>query len=287
MLNRSRWSSASLAAFVLALAAAALTGCGGGGETSPTKLKIGVSEQGGTTSFTVPRSVEGGLVELTVTNEGRAPHGVQLIRYEAEHTAQEVLEKISGESEKTPDWIRGEGGIGMVEGGGSATATMNLEAGKFLITDAAQQSGKPATAEMEVTEGGEGDLPSTEGSVTAEEKGENHYAWKVSGLRAGNNQVTFNSEGEHTIHLLVAVPLKGKVPPLNRIREDLSKEGGPPPSYVEFEKAESTAVLDGGKSQTTPLDLKSGRYLFFCPLTDRDGGKPHDQEGLLSVESVK
>jgi hypothetical protein len=286
MLSSSRWPTAALAALTLAVAAAILAGCGGGSETTPTKLKIGVTEEGKTASFTVPKSVEGGLVELTVTNAGKAPHGVQLVRYEAEHTAQEVLEKIGGESKKTPDWIRGEGGIGMVEGGQSATATLNLEPGNFLIVDAIQEGGKPATAEMEVTEGEKGDLPSTQGSVTAEETGEDKYAWKVSGLKAGNDQVTFNSEGENTIHLLVAVPLKGKVPPISKIKEDLGKNG-PPPAYVEFEKAQSSAVLDGGKSQTIPLNLKSGKYLFFCPLTDRDGGKPHDQEGLLSVETVK
>ena len=46
---------------------------------------------------------------------------------------------------------------------------------------------------------------------------------------------------------------------------------------------------DSGRrhSQTTTLDLKKpGQYIFFCPLTDRDGGKPHDQEGLLTVETV-
>ena len=84
------------------------------------------------------------------------------------------------------------------------------------------------------------------------------------------------------------MPLKGKVPPLSQIKEDISKESGPPPSYIEFEEAQSTAILDGGKSQTTTFDLKKpGKYIFFCPLTDRDGGKPHDQEGLLAVETVE
>jgi hypothetical protein len=49
----------------------------------------------------------------------------------------------------------------------------------------------------------------------------------------------------------------------------------------------STAVLDSGESQTTSLTLKEGRYVFFCPLTDRDGGKSHDQEGLVKVVTIK
>jgi hypothetical protein len=226
-------------------------------------------------------------VEVSLTNEGKAPHGVQFIRVEGNHTGQEALEEISGESEKAPDWIRAEGGIGRVEGGETGTATVNLQAGNFLITDAATFEGKPATAEMKVTEGDEGDLPSTDGTVTAEETGKDKYAWEVSGLKAGKQQITFNSEGETAIHLIIAVPVKGKAPPLSQIKKDFSKEG-PPPSYIDFEEAQTSAILDGGLSQTTTLDLKKpGQYIFFCPLTDRDGGKPHDQEGLLAVETVE
>jgi hypothetical protein len=139
---------------------------------------------------------------------------------------------------------------------------------------------------MTVTEGDEGDLPSTDGTVTAEEAGKDKYAWDVSGLKAGKQQITFHSEGDEALHLIIAVPVKGKAPSLDKIKEDFSKEG-PPPPYLDFEAAQSTAVLDGGKSQTTPIDLKSGQYIFFCPLADRDGGKPHDEEGLLAVEKVK
>ena len=285
MSRTTNWLSGAGALAVLALAAL-LAGCGGGNST-PIALKIGVSEQGKEASFSLPKSVEGGLVELTLTNEGKAPHGVQFIRYTGGHTGQEVIEEVSSEKKKTPDWLRGEGGIGGVEGGQTANATLNLEAGKFLVVDAAEQGeGKPATAEMTVTEGDEGDLPSTDGTVTAEETGKDKFAWDVSGLKAGKQQITFDSEGDEAIHLIIAVPVKGKAPPLNQIKRDFSKEG-PPPHYIDIESAQSTAVLDGGKSQTTPIDLKSGEYIFFCPLADRDGGKPHDEEGLLAVEKIE
>jgi hypothetical protein len=57
---------------------------------------------------------------------------------------------------------------------------------------------------------------------------------------------------------------------------------------VDTSEAQSTAIVDGGASQTTTIDLKKpGQYILFCPLTDRDGGKPHFQEGLLKVLTVK
>jgi hypothetical protein len=275
---------------VLGLVALALviSGCGDSGSDEPTVLRIGVSEKGKTASFSVPKSTTGGLVEVKLTNEGKAPHGVQFVRYEDGHTAAEALELLEGESEKTPDWLRAEGGIGGVGGGESATATLNLEEGNFLISDAASFGEKPATAELTVEGGSSGDLPDTEATVTAEETGEDKYAWDVANLTAGPTQITFDSEGDEAIHLIIAAPLKGKVPPLSQIKKEFGEEKeGPPPPYLDFEAAQSTAVLDGGKSQTAPLDLKPGRYLFFCPLTDRDGGKSHDQEGLLSIETVE
>jgi hypothetical protein len=277
----------ALAALVAVLV---IAGCGGSsGSDEPTVLKIGVSEQGKEASFELPKSAEGGLVEVKLTNEGKAPHGVQFVRFTEGHTEQEVLKELGGESEKTPDWIRGEGGIGAVGPGETGSATLNLEEGDFVVVDAASfgEGGPPATAPLKVTEGEEGDLPDTEGTVTAEEAGHDKYAWDISGLKAGKDEVTFNSEGDEALHLIIAVPVKGKAPSVDQIKKDLAKESGPPPSYVEFEKAQSTAILDGGKSQTTTLDLKKGEYIFFCPLTDRDGGKSHDQEGLLAVENVE
>jgi hypothetical protein len=266
-----------------------IVGCGGSDETNPTPLKVGVTEQGKRTSFSVPKSAKGGLVTVTLTNEGKAPHGVQFVRYTGNHTAQETLKEVGGENEEIPKWIRGQGGIGSAAGGQSAKATLNLPAGNYVLVDAASfgEGGPPATAELKVTEGDEGDLPSTSGTVTAAETGHDKFEWEISGLKAGENEVTFNSEGDDSLHLIIAVPLKGKAPPVSQIKKDLASEG-PPPSYVDFEGAQSTAILDGGLSQTTTLDLKKpGQYLFFCPLTDRDGGKPHDQEGLLAVETVE
>jgi hypothetical protein len=280
-----------IALSVVAAGAIVIAGCGGSDDESATVLKVGVTEKGKTASFDVPKEAEGGLVEVKLTNQGRAPHGLQLIRYSGGHSAEEVLKEISGESEETPDWIRAEGGIGSVNPGETQAATLNLEDGDFVLVDATainEGGGKPATAEMKFTDGSSGDLPETPAEVVAAETGEDEYEWEVSGLKAGKNEITFDSQGDEALHLLIAVPLKGKVPPLSQIEKDISKEG-PPPSYIDFEGGvQSTAVIDGEKSQTTQLDLsKPGKYLLFCPLTDRDGGKPHDQEGLLAVEEVQ
>jgi hypothetical protein len=283
-----RLSAGALGALILA-GAVALVGCGSS-SSSASKLSLSISEQGKAASFTLPKSAKGGLVDVSFQNKGKAPHGVQFIQYTGNHTSSDVLKQLGTNSPKTPDWIRGLGGVPSVPGGQSGSATVNLPTGNYVVLDAASLggpgTGPPATAPLKVTSGDTGDLPSTDGTVKAASQGKDKYAWDISGLKKGVNEVTFDSEGSDALHLIAAVPLKGDAPPDSQIVKDLAK-GGPPPAYVDAANFQSTPILDGGKSQTLTLNLKPGKYLFFCPITDRDGGKPHDQEGLLKTVTVK
>jgi hypothetical protein len=291
MLASSQRTRQLLALTAVAVAGTALLAGCGSSSTKPTNLSLSISEKGQAASFTAPKSAKGGLVDLSLKNDGKAPHGVQLVQYTGNHTAQEALKTVSSNSNKTPEWIRGQGGTDVISGGQSTSATLNLPAGNYVIVDSASfggpTSGPPATAEMKLTSGSTGDLPSTPATVTAENPSKDKYKWSISGLKTGKNDVTFNSKGKKALHLIFAVPVKGKTPPLSQIKKDLATQG-PPPKWADFQNAQTSAVLDGGSSQTVSLNLpKSGQYVFFCPLTDRDGGKSHDQEGLLKVETVK
>lgn len=269
---------------------AVMAGCGGSSGSSPAKLSLKISEEGKKGSFQAPNSAEGGLVEVTLKNQGKAPHGVEFIQYTGGHSEEEVL-KALGNSEKIPSWIKFQGGIGSVPGGQTGAADVKLPEGHYVLADAAAFSspsgGPPATAPLKVSGETAGSLPSTPAAVTAANPAKDKYKWETSGLKTGKNEITFDSKGKKAVHMLIAVPVKGKAPPLSQIKKDLASNG-PPPSYVDASEAQSTAIVDGGASQTTTLDLKKpGQYIFFCPLTDRDGGKPHFEEGLLKVQTVK
>jgi hypothetical protein len=270
-----------------------LAGCGSSSSTKATKLSLSISEQGKTATLQAPKSAKGGLVEVDFKNNGKAPHGVQLLQYTGSHTVADVQKQLGSNSSKIPDWIKLPGGTGPIAGGQSDTATLNVPAGNYLLVDSAAlggpSSGPPAMAQVKFTSGDTGDLPSAPGTVTANQTGKDKYAWDISGLKAGKNTLTFNSKGKEAVHLIIAAPIKGKAPPLSKIQSDFAKGGnGPPPPYLDVQDAQQSAIVDGGSSQTTTLDLKKpGSYVFFCPLTDRDGGKSHDQEGLLKVVTVK
>jgi len=296
MRSTSRRTTTVLALVVAAAATAAFAaGCGSSSSSTTTSssatLSLKISEKGQAASYQAPKSAPGGLVTVNLANQGKAPHGVEFIQYTGGHSQADVLKQLGSNSNKIPTWIKLQGGIGSVPGGHTGTADVNLPSGNYVLADAAAFSGPsgggpPATAPLKVTSGTAGSLPATPATVTAANPAKDKYKWQISGLKTGSNTVTFNSKGKEAVHLIFAVPVKGKAPPLSQIKKDLASHG-PPPPYVDAKNAQSTAILDGGTSQTTSLDLKQpGKYIFFCPLSDRDGGKPHFEEGLLKVQNI-
>ncbi len=293
MRSTSRCTGTLLMLVATVAATGLIVGCGGSSDSSnsPATLSMKISEKGQKASYQVPKSAPGGLVAVNLTNQGKAPHGVQFIQYTGGHSQDDVLKQLGSNSNKIPSWIKLWGGIGSVAPGQSDTADLNLPAGNYVLADAAAFSGPsngpPATAPLKVTAGTSGALPTTPATVTAANPAKDKFKWETSGLTAGNNRITFDSKGKEAVHLILAVPVKGKAPPLSQIKKDLASNG-PPPPYADAKNTQSTAILDGGASQTTSLDLKKpGQYIFFCPLSDRDGGKPHFEEGLLKVQTVK
>lgn len=271
------------------VASVALVACGGagnsgGGSPKPTALSVKITGNGKATSISAPKSTKGGLVEMKVTNAAKSPLGAQLVLIKGNHTPAEVLKTITGNSSKTPAWFRAIGGVGTVAPGQSATATMNLPAGKYVLVGSSPMGPTSAHASLSVTTGQSASLPRTPANVTAEHVGKDRYQWKISGLKGGTNKITFASKGPKTVHLVDAVRVTGN-PSLAKIKAGL-KSNGKPPSFVDLSSLADTAVLDGGRSETTSLHLRPGRYVFFCPLTDRDGGKPHFEEGLLTKVTV-
>jgi hypothetical protein len=275
---------------VLALitASLAVAGCGGSSATKPTKLSLSITEVGKAAKFTLPASAKGGLTKVELTNSGKAPHGAQLVLVTGGHTPAEALKVLAANNGKTPNWMRAEGGVGAVPGGQSGTATVNLPKGTYAVVDVAGggSGGPPAYGQLTLSGGKRGTIPRQAAHITGQQTGHDKYAWQITGLKSGTNPLEFTSKGKSTIHTIEAFKIKGSAnPSLDAIKKALQSNGSPP-SYVDQASRVDTAALDGGKSLTTALTLTPGQYVVFCPLTDRDGGKPHFLEGMLKKVTI-
>jgi hypothetical protein len=275
-------------AMIAVAVAVAVAGCGGSGAVKPTNLSLRITEAGKAAQFTIPASGKSGLANIVLVNSGQAPHSAQLVLVTRGHTVADAVHQIGGNSNKTPTWLRAEGGVGTTPGGQTGTAIVNLPKGNYAIIDTAslRGGGPPAYGQTKLSGGKIGKVPKYAAHITGLSTGKDKYAWRIAGLKVGTNPLDFVSKGKRTLHLVTAFKLKGTAnPSVDAIKKAL-QSNGPPPSYVDQTSQVDTAALDSGKSLATSLTFTRGQYVFFCPLTDRDGGKPHFLEGMLKKVTI-
>jgi hypothetical protein len=277
----------------LALGLSLLTGCGDDEEkkaAKPATARVEVRDAGKRRfQVTVPRSVAPGVVRIDLKNSSKFPQDAQIIRIDGGHTIKEALKVISApEGAPTPNWIHGVGGVGMVGPGRSGSATQQLDSkGKHYVISTGGPGGgdnapsafeRGAVAELKVTGKETGaKLPSAPATISATE-----YSFKVSGLKPGRNTIEFDNTGKELHHALAFPYRKGAT--LAEVRKAFKKNGEPP---LDFEKAQGTAVIDGGKKVVTNLNLQKGKYALICFVSDRKGGPPHVAKGMLNEVEVR
>jgi plastocyanin len=246
--------------------------------SKPKTLAVSI-DQGG--KVTAPKTIEGGVVTLRYTNNTKAPYSLQMVRVSGNKTVADVLKVVNSESPPIPTWLTDGGGIGTVKPGATGTTTQELPAGRwFLVPDTENDKAKPQTPALEVT-GGEsgGALPKANAKISAFE-----YGFNPSGLKAGSNTVEFANNGKQLHHVVAFPLLPGKT--LAQAKTFLTSEDakGQPP--VDFENGADTTVIDGGQKQVVTIHLKSGKYALVCFITDRTGGQPHVNKGMIAEATV-
>lgn len=275
----------------LLVAGLAIGGCGSKKKSSSanaTTFSVTVTESGKTAKYSAPSSVKGGLVKEVLVNHGKGPHGAQFVRLEGNHTPQEAIKFITSNSNKTPEWLRAEGGVGGAVPGKPDQAIVILPAGKYLVGDFNGQTKNPGYAQFTVSGSGGGSLPSTPTTVTAANPAKDKFKWEISGsLKTGPQTITFDSKGKEALHLIGAFKVKGN-PSNAALVKALSQQNGNSPLIDAKAPPAFSSVLDGGKAEVTSFTLQQpGKYVLFCPFTDRDGGKEHFKEGLITQVTVK
>jgi hypothetical protein len=287
--NRARLRLLALLAAVLSLAL--IASCGDddddsdadGGDTAAaaaTSVEIGLSGSGKAVSFSVPENIQAGLTELSIDNTTKRPQDLQLIKVEGDHSEQEVVKAFQevGSGKPIPDWFLAGGGVGTTEPGQSRSVTQVLEPGTYY---GFSTEGPLAYTAIEVGgEAADGEVPEADATVSAFE-----YGFEGEGLKAGRQQIRFENTGAQPHHI-VAAPILGDAT-FEEVKKFMSTEeaqGRPP---VNFDATTSTAVIEGGASQLTDLELQSGRYAFVCFISDRQGGPPHVAKGMITEVEVE
>lgn len=266
---------------------AALAGCGDdGGE--PTELAVTITEAGDRVNIGMPANIDGGVVNLSLTNSGQGPHSLQFIKVEGDHTIQEWIDFLEGgeEGEPVPDWISEGGGIGTVAPGQTGRSSFELGEGRHFVWDDESDADdvsnitKGGILEVTVSDEGGGSLPDADATVTADE-----YSFTTEGLTAGTASIRFENDGNELHHFIAAPISPGS--DIDDVRAFFATEGepsGPPP--IDFEAGVGVPVMDSGRAVVAELTLQAGDYAFVCFINDRAGGPPHFTLGMLQAVTV-
>jgi hypothetical protein len=271
--------SASRLFFIVACAVlavgsvAVLAACGS--DDSAQELTFELEGGGDSQSITGPESADSGEAELTLVNNTDGEGELQLIRVEGDHSAAETVDALKGaqEGKPFPDWFFAGGGTGVIGAGEETTVTKVLEPGTYYAFNL--EAGPPApdsVPALEVTGDTVEDDLTADATVSAFE-----YGFKEEGLTSGNTQIAFKNEGAQPHHLLIS-PLVGDAT-AEDVEKAFKEEKGKPP--IKEEGSVDTAVIEGGETQLVDLDLKPGRYVFYCFISDRQGGPPHGLKGMV------
>jgi hypothetical protein len=263
------------------MAAVGFAACGDSEGTQ--SLAFTLSGDGKSAKISGPSSAETGLAEITLKNDRKGEGDLQLIRAEGDHSAEEVVKGLEAatEGKAFPDWFFAAGGVGTTAPGKSQTVTQVLEPGTYYAfnTEGSEDQSDPASVPaVEVTGDASGETVEADETVDAFE-----YGFKAEELTSGKTEVAFENTGAQPHHLLAA-PLTGDSTAEDVEQAFKSEKGKPPFDEKGFL---STAVLEGGEGQLVTLDLKPGRYVLFCFITDRQGGPPHALKGMVDEVEVK
>jgi hypothetical protein len=297
--STTRHRGRAITGFAAAVAAVGMAaGCGDDDKSSakPKAFAITATASGKAKAITFPKTVEAGLVSITLRNTDKVPRSAQIIRIEGAHNTDSVLKLLeSDEPQKIPDFIKDGGGVATVKPGETGTVTQNLAPGKYIVWDDQGGDGQGGGAEnwefgakgdFTVTgDTSDDELPSVPATIIATDKGDKDYGFELKGLKAGTNQVRFENTGKQLHHALLFPLLKGST--ADDFKAFIKSDGkGRPP--VDFEHGVGTSVIDSGIAQNVELDLKAGDYAVICFLSDRDGEKKsHADKGMIESLTVK
>lgn len=278
--TRSSFRTAACLAFA-ALTAFGVVACGDSEETQ--SLTFTLSGDGKSAKISAPSGAETGLAEITLKNDRKGEGDLQLIRAEGDHSAEEVVKGLESamQGKPFPEWFFAAGGVGTTASGKSRTVTQVLEPGTYYAfnTEGSQDQADPASVPAVEVSG-----DASEETVEADETVDAfEYGFKADQLASGKTEVAFENTGAQPHHLLAA-PLSGDNTAKD-VEQFFKSEQGKPP--FEENGFQSTAVLEGGEGQLVTLDLKPGRYVLFCFITDRQGGPPHALKGMVDEVEVE
>jgi hypothetical protein len=229
------------------------------------------------------RALRPGFVHLTIRNDGRGEHGLELVRLRRTLTTPALLAAFEDEQSGALEAL---GGANSVPPGHRWAMTARLGAGDYALLDYGENGGKVNLergmyARFRVAgprQAGEA-RPRTVGTLAMRD-----FAFDVRFPRrfSGHGTVAIPNRGR-AFHEVSLVRIRRGHTQSEVLRLIKEGQGSPPPwaSIVEL-----LGVLGPKRTAYVRLDLPPGRYVALCLIDDPKSGRLHADLGMIRTFDV-
>jgi uncharacterized cupredoxin-like copper-binding protein len=245
-------------------------------------------------AFDAPKTIAAGMTSFKLVNDGKMLHHLQIMKLEQGKTFADLQAAMKDPAAPPPTWLVSVGGPNAAVPGNTIEATLNLEAGNYVIACFIPSPGDPAP---HFTKGMIQPLTVTAASGVAQEGAAMvdaptptvHLVLKDYGfafskpLHAGKNVIHVMNEGpqEHEAVFVKLAPGKH----IADVNTWVTQEGmkGPPPGTP----IDGMASLAKGRTGIFTANLTPGTYGLICFAPDAKDHKEHSLHGMTSEFTVR
>jgi len=235
-------------------------------------------------AFQAPEQVAAGAVTVRLVNRGKMGHQAALLRLDDSSSLVRVMRSLVADTAHTSG-VHGIGGVESALPGDSGETILVLRPGRYVIVCAYNGGGhahmsmgmiRPLTVTADAMNV-DSMLPATPVTVRLTD-----YHVALSGpLHAGRQLVRVENDGVQRHHLSI-MRFVGRTS-----LEELDKwDGESKPAPIEAVNG-GTTVLDAGRASVVALDLRPGRYLLECSVSNDAKSKPHYMLGMERVVAIR
>lgn len=234
-------------------------------------------------SFDAPATVPTGIVTFTTRNEGDEPHHTQIVRLNEGVSVEAFGGALMQGPEAAFPLVSFAGGPGTIDRGGSATATLDLGAGQYLMLCFVEtEEGVPHLALGMIRPFQAAPPPSTaqapqaDGTVTLKD-----FSFDVPDIQAGQRTLRIVNEGPQ-VHEMAVLRTDASLAAVTAALMNFEEE---PPFQIE--DAGGFQAIDSGKAGWVTMNFTPGTYVLFCFVPDPATGQPHVELGMVGAFVVE
>ncbi|HKH93680.1 MAG TPA: hypothetical protein VKA54_17890 [Gemmatimonadaceae bacterium] len=244
-------------------------------------------------AFEMPKSIPAGQTSFRLINDGKELHHLTIIRLADGKTLADFTEAMK--AGPPPKWATAVGGPNAAMPGKTAEATLNLEAGNYVLVCFIPSPGEETPHAMKgmiqpliVTPAGVVQAGGPVGVTAPDPKPDVHLELKEYGF-AFSKPIT---AGKHTIHVMnqgaqdhevVLVKLAPGKHAADFTDWAMTGMKGPPPG----EPMDGMAAMATGRTAIFSNDFTPGMYAAVCFVTDEVDHKLHTAHGMSVEFEVK